>query len=109
MTKEDLELDNISLQTRLDAANACIATLKRQLVEKKKIGIVKTNRIPFGQKVGDGDANGKPFQLYVGATTMSPMIYYNNKLYTLNWDEIVSLAEDAGLFEEAKNEQPATV
>ena len=49
-----------------------------------------------------GNVKGKEveFELLVGAVNKAPIIHYGRKKFVLGWDDIVNLAEDAGLFED---------
>lgn len=82
-------------------------TLKEQIKTiTAPIGQVKKNRLAFGTYVGDGSTeDNKKFTLICGATTMAPVVQYENSIFTLSWEDILSLAERAGLFKEDSNDQ----
>lgn len=51
--------------------------------------------------VGDGETDeGKKFELAQSATTGAPIVLYGKKAFFLSWNEILTLAEKAGLFNE---------
>lgn len=51
--------------------------------------------------VGSGETStGKEFTLNVGSINFSPIVESDGKKYVLDWNDIVQLAEDKGLFEE---------
>lgn len=59
-------------------------------------------------RVGDATINKKyKVELLVGTVNLAPKVKYGNKYFSLGWDDILQLAENAGLFEEEKEEGSA--
>lgn len=66
---------------------------------ERKFGKVDT-RLYFRQYVGEGEReDGKKFEMDV-MNNYSPAVYHNGKTFMLSWNEIVELAELAGLFDD---------
>lgn len=70
--------------------------------ELKQIGELHKNAMFFSVYVGEGSAkiNGKEckFTMDVGATNYAPIVTYGKHSFTLSWEDILTLAEKAGLF-----------
>lgn len=63
------------------------------------IGTIHENKLFFSINVGDGTTDsGKKFNLAVGAGNMQPHVTYGKRTFELSWEEIIELAEQAGLF-----------
>ena len=76
--------------------------------KKLAVGFVDRNKkyAYFAEAVGTGtrkseDGNELEFELLLSATNGSPIIRYENNYYVLTWEDILKLAENAGLFEES--------
>lgn len=77
-------------------------------MEDKKDTIGKvTKRMFFSVYVGDGETpDGKKFELLINAGSSAPIVQHEDKKFYLTWNDILTLAEKAGLFEkEVKNEE----
>lgn len=74
----------------------------------KKIGTLHKNSMFFSVYVGEGTGKIKgkecKFEMEVGATNYAPIVVYNKRSFTLSWEDILKLAENAGLFEEENEE-----
>lgn len=70
--------------------------------ELKQIGKLHENALFLSVYVGEGSAkiNGKEckFEMSVGASNYAPIVEYGKRKFTLSWEDILTLAEKAGLF-----------
>ncbi len=58
--------------------------------------------------IGNGKTDdGKEFTCCAVFGSCEPLLTYNHRTFMLTWDDIVKLAEKAGLFEEEKKEAQA--
>lgn len=65
----------------------------------------KEKKFFFTEHVGDATINEKyKVELLVGGVTLSPIIKYGHKYFSLAWDDILQLAENAGLFIKEKEQ-----
>lgn len=67
-----------------------------------KIGRIIQGRIVLSRSIGTGSLAGKDFEMLVGAITSQPLIKFNELYYALGWEDIVELADKAGLFGQKK-------
>ena len=84
-----------------DKLHVRIAELEAELKQKteRQFGTIKTGLF-LHEFVGDGETDdGKKFELCL-INCHVPGVYYNSKMFLLFWDDIVNLAELAGLFDE---------
>ncbi len=74
--------------------------------KKETIGKV-TKGMFFSVYVGDGKtSDGKKFELLINAGNSAPIVQYEMKSFYLTWNDILNLAEKAGLFnQEAEDEK----
>ncbi len=94
------EYEDFRGMTLRDLCDKC-KRLENDLRQKmyRKYGKVDT-RLYFRQYVGDGEReDGKKFEIDV-MNDYSPAVYYNGKMFMLSWNDIVDLAELAGLFDD---------
>lgn len=72
----------------------------QELLQTETYGTVKEGFF-LREYVGDGETeSGKKFDLSVSAADRSPMIVCGKKGFHLSWDDILDLADKAGLFSE---------
>ncbi|MCH5162728.1 MAG: hypothetical protein J1G38_04490 [Clostridiales bacterium] len=73
-------------------------------VGEHKYGKVVDNALFFRQYVGSGDVvvDGQTvqFELSIGANTAAPMVALGNRIFLLDWEDIIALAEQAELFKD---------
>lgn len=70
--------------------------------DNQKVGKILTNKFIMRNYVGDGTGkhNGKEVKFEMSTSmNFAPIIKYNNKYFALGWDDILQLAEQAGLFD----------
>lgn len=63
-----------------------------------------TDGFLFRQYVGSGnavlDGHTIEFSLNIGASSNAPIVGFGNKFFVLDWDDIIEMAEEAGLFKD---------
>lgn len=73
------------------------------------IGKIETNKHFLTEHVGTatGTVNGKEVKvdILVGGINKSPILQYKNKHFVLSWDDILELAEQAGLFKDDESKE----
>ena len=65
--------------------------------------ILGKNKFVLGTHLGSGsgEVKGKKVEFDLGLTIQNhPYVFYKGKHFVLTWDDVVKLAEGAGLFEE---------
>lgn len=68
------------------------------LIPASTVGTINTNKYALCTCVGNGKTDdGKKFEICV-QLNHAPFVRYGNKTFNLYWDDIVTLAERAGLF-----------
>lgn len=72
----------------------------QELLQTETYGTIKEGFF-LREYIGDGETeSGKKFDLSISAADRSPMIVFGKKGFHLSWDDILDLADKAGLFSE---------
>ena len=88
----------ISVEAVLKVAQDALALLTAEPTSSAPIGKVNTNKYSLCTYVGEGKTDdGKKFEICV-QINHAPFVRYGNKTFNLSWNDIVTLAERAGLF-----------
>lgn len=88
----------ISVEAVLKVAQDALALLTAEPTSSAPVGTINTNKYALHTFVGDGKTDdGKKFEICV-QINHAPFVRYGNKTFNLSWNDIVTLAERAGLF-----------
>ena len=88
----------ISVESVLKVAQDALALLTAELTSTAPVGTINTNKYALQTFVGEGKTDdGKKFEICV-QLNHAPFVRYGNKTFNLYWNDIVTLAERAGLF-----------
>lgn len=96
--EEDLPLVWLHTRCALIVAQDALALLTAEPTSSAPVGTINTNKYALHTFVGDGKTDdGKKFEICV-QINHAPFVRYGNKTFNLSWNDIVTLAERAGLF-----------
>ena len=88
----------ISVESVLKVAQDALALLTAELTSTAPVGTINTNKYALHTFVGEGKTDdGKKFEICV-QLNHAPFVRYGNKTFNLSWNDVVTLAERAGLF-----------
>ena len=88
----------ISVEAVLKVAQDALALLTAEPTSSAPIGTINTNKYALHTFVGEGKTDdGKKFEICV-QLNHAPFVRYGNKTFNLSWNDVVTLAERAGLF-----------
>ena len=96
--EEDLPLVWLHTRCALIVAQDALALLTAEPTSSAPVGTINTNKYALCTCVDLGTTkDGKDYEICVQLNHV-PFVRYGNKTFNLTWDNIVTLAERAGLF-----------
>ena len=95
---EGIPLVALHTDCGLKFAQDALALLTAEPTSSAPVGTINTNKYALHTFVGDGKTDdGKKFEICV-QINHAPFVRYGNKTFNLSWNDIVTLADRAGLF-----------
>ncbi|MBQ7912810.1 MAG: hypothetical protein IJ308_03580 [Clostridia bacterium] len=101
---EGIPLVALHTECALKLAQDALAVLTAEPTSSAPVGKINTNKYALCTLIGDGKTDdGKEFELCV-QISHAPFVRYGNKTFNLSWNDVVTLAERAGLFNDEVTE-----